>query len=72
MELVPNLTRNLREDIAWLTLDRVDDDNEPTEENIPAPTQTRTNLNEVQNQEWDSKQTCNRMSDGHTEENPRL
>ena len=38
MELVPNLTRNLREDIAWLTLDRVDDDNEPTEENIPAPT----------------------------------
>ena len=47
IEIVPNLTGNLREDIAQLTLDRVevDDDNEPAEENISAPTQTTTNLN---------------------------
>ena len=41
-------------------------------ENILAPTQTRTNLNKVQLQERDSKQTCNRKSKGHTEENVRL
>ena len=42
------------------------------EENIPTRIKTRTNLNEVQFQEWDSKQTCNRKSDGHTKENLRL
>ena len=42
IELLQNLTGNLREDIAQLTLYgfEVDDDNKPAEENIPAPTQT--------------------------------
>ena len=63
------MTGNLRENIAQLTLDGFElyDDNDPAEKNISAPTQTRTNLNEVQFQEWDSKQTCNRKSNGHTE-----
>ena len=71
IELVPNLTDNLTEDIAQLTLDgyELDEDYVPAKGNIPAPTQIRTNLNEVQFQEWDSKQTCHRKSDGHTEEN---
>ena len=40
MELVPNLIGNLRDDIARLTLDgfEVDDDNELAEENVPPPT----------------------------------
>ena len=47
---VLNLTGNLRGDVARLILDgfEVEDDNEPAEINIPAPTQTKSNLNEVQ------------------------
>ena len=72
MKLVPNLIGNLIGNIARLTLDgfEVDDDNELSEENNAAPTQTKANLYEVQFQERDSKQS--RKSDGHREENPRL
>ena len=40
MEYVPNLTDNFRKYIARLTLEEFgfDDDNEPAEKNIPAPT----------------------------------
>lgn len=39
VEVLPNLTGDIREDIERLTLEgfEVDDDNEPDEENIPAP-----------------------------------
>ena len=74
---VPATTGDIAEDIQNLRAQgfSVDDDNEPAEENIPDKTTTssneQTSLPNIY-QEWDSRNVCNRKSDGHCEENPRL
>ena len=74
---VPATSGDVGEDIQNLRAQgfSVDDDNEPAEENIPSTTTTPTNEPPLMPniyQEWDSRNVCNRKSDGHSEENPRL
>ena len=72
---VPTTTGDLAEDIQNLRAlgFSIDDDNEPAEENLPSPSpQPNDEVVKIIYQTWDSKAVCNRKSDGHCEENPRL
>ena len=70
---VPKLTDNSNEDIARLRAEGygVDDENEPSPENIPTagPSNDRGG---VTWEEWDSRSVCNRRSEGHRHEDPKL
>ena len=72
--VIPVSSGNLAEGIHRLCFEGVsiDDDNEPTIENIPVANintdQSATNLYQY----WDSRTTCKRKSDGHCQENPKL
>ena len=75
--VVPVLNENqdIREKIVRLISEgyEVDDDNQPAPENIP-DTQRRTMLTEegISWFPWGSRSTCQRQSQGHRFENPRL
>ena len=73
--IVPTMTGDLCEDIAHLRIEgfEVDDDNDPTEENLPSSTPAAENtLESMGYKDWDSTQTCNRKGEGQVEENPKL
>ena len=73
--VIPVSSGNLAEDIHRLRFEgfSIDDDNEPAIENIPAANNdTDQSVENSLYQDWDSRTTCNRKSEGHCQENPKL